>query len=115
MATKKQTLAEVIQDSIRRSDVSAWRNQIEKTLKDPDRDAAICELASMPLFPMVGRATEIQERVINAGGDWYKILDDYDNPQSRALAEATAKMDNDIAAAWGAWKRACMRRRPEQD
>jgi hypothetical protein len=113
---RRPTLAELIQESTRRLDLSGWRQQIDKTLQMDHRDgAAVCDLASMPLLSMFDRLGAIKEGIEAAGGDWYEIEDDYDNPKHRALTDAYRKAIDDSAASWSQWKKACMRRAPGRD
>lgn len=113
--SSRQSLDELIDRSIRGADVSGWREQVEKTLADQRPLSNSCELALNPLLSMLERHPVIKERIVAAGGDYYGILEDFENPKHRALSDALVKLDSDTAAALGAWKRGCMRRRPEQD
>jgi hypothetical protein len=110
------TLAEVIERSTRVVDVSGLRQQMEEILgREPRGPSDICRSATIPLLPMLSRTELIKERIHAAGGDFAAILDDYDNPQHRALADAWTQAQSDAASAWDTWKKACMRRNPNRD
>lgn len=114
-AKQKATLNEILAQSIRRLNVAGLRENVEGQLAKEDRLGRQCELSTISLLEMFKRDELVKERIIASGYDWYKLLEDFDNPEARAFHDAYHRYSDDMATTWGNWKRACMRRRPGED
>lgn len=103
----RKTLAEVIDHIVRTAPASSagLRANVERTLAESSRDA--CDLALVSLLPLSSKYEVLRERVVGAGGNVSALLD-----SNQAFADAMDRTRDDTAAAWGTFKKACMRRRP---
>lgn len=113
---KKITLAEAVAESIRLADVSGLRRLVEKNLAEEDKHYGDgpCSDAFDNLVPMLGRDELLKERFLGTGHDWFRALEDTETPRWQEWTNALEKEHMDTYEAIKAFKKACMRRRPER-